>query len=57
LTPGDIELAWQVFRRFRDKDWSFTDCTSRVIIEKLGIPTAFAFDQHFRQFGIVNVAP
>jgi len=46
-----------VFRRFRDKGWSFTDCTSRVVIDRLSIPTAFALDQHFRQFGNVTVVP
>ena len=57
LTPANIADAWDVFRRFADKDWSFTDCTSKVVIEALGIQTAFSFDQHFRQFGTVAVAP
>ncbi len=46
-----------VFRRFDDKDWSFTDCTSKVVIERLGIARAFAFDHHFAQFGTVQVVP
>ncbi len=57
VAPADWEAAWSVFRRFRDKQWSFTDCTSRVVIERLSIPTAFAFDDHFRQFGNVTVVP
>jgi predicted nucleic acid-binding protein len=57
LTEDDIRAAWDVFRRFRDKDWSFTDCTSKVVMEQLGISRAFAFDQHFRQFGTVNIVP
>ena len=57
VTPAEVALAWDVFRRFADKDWSFTDCTSKVVIESLGIPAAFAFDQHFRQFGTVAVVP
>jgi len=57
ITPADVEAAWGVFRRFRDKGWSFTDCTSRVVIDRLSIPTAFALDQHFRQFGNVTVVP
>ncbi|HET6573564.1 MAG TPA: hypothetical protein VFG68_08180 [Fimbriiglobus sp.] len=24
LTPADIAVAWDVFRQFADKDWSFT---------------------------------
>ena len=46
-----------MFRDYADKDWSFTDCTSKVVIDSLGITTAFSFDQHFRQFGTVTVVP
>ena len=57
LTDDDLNAAWQIFERFRDKEWSFTDCTSYVLIERLSISTAFAFDEHFRQFGNVTVVP
>lgn len=57
LTQDDITAAWDVFRRFADKEWSFTDCTSKVVIESRGVTTAFSFDQHFRQFGTVAVVP
>jgi len=57
LTEEDIQAAWQVFRTYTDKAWSFTDCTSKVIVGKLGITHAFSFDQHFRQFGTVAVVP
>jgi uncharacterized protein len=57
LTEEDILAAWETFRSYQDKDWSFTDCTSKVIIEKLSIIQAFAFDRHFRQFGSVTVVP
>jgi uncharacterized protein len=57
LDETEIRLAWEVFERYSDKEWSFTDCTSKVIIEKLGITKAFAFDHHFRQFGTVQVVP
>ena len=53
----EIDAAWQIFLRFHDKQWSFADCTSKVLIEALGIRTAFSFDRHFRQFGTVNVVP
>jgi predicted nucleic acid-binding protein len=57
LTEADIRAAWQVFMRYTDKEWSFTDCTSKVIMEKLDITEAFAFDHHFRQFGTIKVVP
>jgi uncharacterized protein len=57
LTMSDLHAAWQVYQQFFDKDWSFTDCTSRVLMHWLGISAAFSFDQHFRQFGTVTVLP
>ncbi|MDT4898191.1 MAG: uncharacterized protein QOH25_3268 [Acidobacteriota bacterium] len=57
LTEADIRLAWETFRSYSDKKWSFTDCASKVVIDKLNLKYAFAFDHHFRQFGTVNVLP
>jgi hypothetical protein len=57
MTRDDIHHAWEIFRQFSDKGWSFTDCTSRAVMQRLGITTAFAFDAHFRQFGICTVVP
>ena len=57
VTPEDIRRAWEVFRKYHDKDWSFTDCTSKVVMERLGITQAFAFDSHFEQFGTVVRVP
>ena len=57
IMPDDVRQAWAIFQRYNDKDWSFTDCVSRVIMERLGIRTAFAFDDDFRQFGTMTVVP
>ncbi len=57
LTEADILLSWQIFRQFSDKEWSFTDCTSKVFIDKLHLQQAFAFDHHFHQCGSVEVVP
>ena len=43
--------AWTLFKRYGDKDFSFTDCTSFVLMKKLRIEKAFAFDDHFVQTG------
>jgi predicted nucleic acid-binding protein len=43
--------AWEIFQRYEDKDFSFTDCTSFALMEQLGLKTAFAFDRHFEQYG------
>lgn len=57
LTEEDIRLTWQVFRQFSDKGWSFTDCSSKVVMEKFGVNQAFSLDHHFRQFGSISVFP
>lgn len=57
VQPADIQRAWTIFQQYQDKNWSFTDCVSRVVMERLAIQTAFAFDDHFRQFGTVTVVP
>ena len=43
--------AWELFVQHDDKDFSFTDCTSFVIMRELGLTDAFAFDEHFTQMG------
>lgn len=44
--------ASMIFLRYnKDKQWSFTDCTSFVIIKELKIPKVFTFDEHFKQMG------
>ncbi len=57
ITTADLEVAWKTFKRFDDKNWSFTDCTSKVVIARLNIKVAFAFDHHFQQFGTIEVVP
>ena len=57
ISTADLTLAWKTFEEFDDKNWSFTDCTSKVVMEQLGITVAFAFDHHFHQFGTIRVVP
>jgi uncharacterized protein len=57
IFPADITRAWITFFTYRDKGWSFTDCTTRAVMERLKIGTVFTFDHHFREFGNVSVVP
>lgn len=57
VIPVDVREAWRIFSTYQDKGWSFTDCVSRAVMDRLGLATAFAFDEHFRQFGMVSVVP
>jgi len=45
------ERARDVFFRHRDKSYSFTDCTSFVVMKELKLKQALTTDRHFRQMG------
>ena len=55
ITEAIEEQAWEIFARYEDKDFSFTDCTSFAVMQQLGINIAFAFDERFEQFGFMQV--
>ncbi|MBI5212767.1 MAG: PIN domain-containing protein [Nitrospirae bacterium] len=43
-----FEKAWEIFLKYKDKDFSYTDCTSFAVMERLKIDIAFTFDSHFQ---------
>ncbi len=47
--------AWDFFKRHSDKEFSFTDCTSFVLMKELKIRDYFAFDEDFKTLGLVDV--
>ena len=49
------EHARTIFFRYRDKDFSFTDCTSFALMRQRRLRTALATDAHFRQAGFQMV--
>jgi predicted nucleic acid-binding protein len=51
IDAGRFEQARQLFFRYRDKDFSFTDCTSFVLMRELRLTRALTTDRHFRQMG------
>lgn len=53
----DLRRAWELFRDQPQRDWSFTDCTSRAVIQRLHIKYILTFDHHFRQFGGLTIIP
>lgn len=57
VTTADFEAAWRIFRRYDDKPFSFTDCTSFALMERLKIVSAFTFDRNFREYGKFTVKP
>jgi hypothetical protein len=57
VTPSIEEAAFTFFKRYTDKDFSFTDCTSFSIMNSLKLKNAFAFDKHFEQFEGIGRLP
>jgi predicted nucleic acid-binding protein len=51
VSPARAESAREWFFRWRDKTFSFTDCTSFVVMTELGLKAAFTSDRHFVQAG------
>ena len=51
IDPGRAEKARQWFFRWRDKDFSFTDCSSFVVMKQLRIREALTNDRHLIQAG------
>ena len=52
VTPKDEAAAWSIFDHYRDKRFSFTDCTSFALIQRLELPLSLAIDSDFRSFGL-----
>lgn len=53
IEPIDFERAWELYPQFKDKDFSFTDCTNIAFMERHDIDTLFTYDSEFK--GIISV--
>ncbi len=52
IGKNDEEAAWEIFCSYRDKSFSFTDCTSFALMKRHGIDTAVALDRDFKAYGL-----
>ena len=57
VTPNIEDAAFNIFKRYADKHFSFTDCTSFSMMRSLKLKEAFAFDKHFEQFEGISKLP
>ena len=57
VSVDDEDNAFKILKDFSDKNFSYTDATSFAVMERLGIKTIFAFDEHFEQYGKFVVKP
>lgn len=44
-----------LYRKYRDKDWSVTDCISFVVMRRRGLQEALTHDHHFEQAGFTRL--
>lgn len=51
VSPARADKARALFFRYRDKDFSFTDCTSFILMRELKLREALTPDRHFLQVG------
>lgn len=51
VTPDDLATAWDLFKARSDQAYSFTDCTSFVVMRRLRLDTAAALDADFVREG------
>lgn len=48
----DIDLqAWKMIKKFKDQTFSFTDCTSFILMQEYAIKKACTLDKHFQIAG------
>lgn len=57
IDRGIEQRAWELFLRYKEHKFSFTDCTSFVVMEQLGLHEAFAFDSDLEAYGRFATLP
>jgi predicted nucleic acid-binding protein len=56
VTESHEDAAWEIFERYADQKFSYTDCTSFAVMRDLGLQQVFTGDQHFATMGYILVA-
>jgi predicted nucleic acid-binding protein len=57
VTDSEEREAFAYLKRYADKEYSFIDCTSFLLMEKLGIREALALDSDFTHRFIAHPGP
>lgn len=55
LSPVEELAALDLLTQHNDKQYSFCDAASFVVMRRLGLNRAASFDKHFREFGEFEV--
>ena len=57
IGPERFAAAKALFRKHADHGYSFTDCTSFIVMRELGLAEALTTDRHFRAAGFKPLLP
>ena len=57
IDPELFQDAWRIFKKFKEQEFSFTDCTSFAVMKALRIDRVFTFDSDFKTFGHFQMKP
>lgn len=52
ISSDYLPLTWELFKKYSDKNFSFTDVSCLAVMKNLNIKKAFSFDQEFRKAGV-----
>jgi predicted nucleic acid-binding protein len=56
VSYSELLESWEFFQKYPEHGFSFTDCTSFVLMKKNGIESAFTFDRHFSMLGFSTLS-
>ena len=52
VAPDYIQPSWELYQKYNDKHFSFTDITTLVIAKSLNIKKFFSYDREFEKVGM-----
>jgi predicted nucleic acid-binding protein len=55
VAPAYFQKTWKLYQKYHDKEFSFTDVSSFVIMKDLKIKKAFTFDSDFTKAGLETI--
>jgi predicted nucleic acid-binding protein len=55
VTQEDEEKSWDFLQKMKDKTYSFTDCTSFILMKRFHLTNVLSLDAHFEQAGFQKV--
>ncbi|MDI6826532.1 MAG: PIN domain-containing protein [Candidatus Aenigmarchaeota archaeon] len=55
VTSSNFEEAWTIFKKQKETDFSFTDCTTISLMKRMGIKNIATFDKDFVKVKGINV--